>query len=764
MKENDSNPVDAQALWITLQELEAGTLPPTERDALVDLLAHSPEAQDAYLEYFELSAMIADEAKTHSEISSLPCVTVEPERNPSRPSILRMPKALWMAAAVVILSLCLQPLLSPFFLNHPPAASMALTAVPGSQWTIDGPTGASNNLSEGSTLRVSTGSVKLHHPSGAHLLVQGPAAVAFPQLHKPMVESGWIWIDTENNLQAFEVATPELLIHDIGTRFGVHVPDDGSAVLHLIDGEIDAFSRNSQRKLVSLKPENRAFAINAEGETNSQTLAPDPFLTIDPLLAQLAGYETTLLSQSPSGYWKLDDALEDDLTNYAVDGTAGRLHPQLRNNVPGPQGGLGFLGFGKGNKAVRFSGTSLWAPLSLGSAPVHDETLFQENFASGGTLHDSRSTGALHHVRWIATPAFQRNGDIFPSATGTATLAFTPVNGAVYTLDASFLDLHATSSSDDAWIALGFANGQGISSEIYGDTENRFLEGQTAGRAWMLFRTTENPLEHTSQLGTTGKNGGLADQIPWKNWNRGHGGDVDMRVVLDTTGGAGHWTATWFAKRPSDPKYTMVRATTELMNESINSVGIAIGKQGVSGHVKSFALNATSASAYGRGGRLADAPSTLTRHAGAISFWTRPHRTGTSDQIIWTAGNAPDNDSMHLRITPSGHLRFFIDNDRYDLSVSSDIALAYDSWHHVVTTWGPDAAEIHLNGKRIGSVTHTTTMPSDELPDLYVGSGPLRSRFANFSGTIDEIAIWNRRLSPAEIQRQYESARPSPPP
>ncbi len=763
MNDDSSNthPVDAETLWTTLQELEAGTLPVTDRDALMEWLARSPEAQNAYLEYFELSAMIADEAKTHSEISSLPCVAVKPESKASQPSILRMPGTLWMAAAaVVILALCLHPLLT----NRPPAASMTISAVPGSQWTVDGQTATSNNLAEGSTLRVSTGSVKLHHPSGARLIVQGPAAIVFPQLHKPIVESGWVWIDNENDNLMFEVTTPELLIRDIGTRFGVHVPQAGSATLHLLDGQIDAFSRTNHRKLASLKPEDRAIEINAEGEATALALSPDPFPSIIPLLSKADSYGTTLLSQSPSGYWKLDDALEDDLTNLAVDGTAGRLHPQLRHEESGPQGTLGFPGFGKGNKAVRFSGTGLWAPLSLGSAPVHNETLFQEIFASGGTLHRSHPAGAMRDVRWVATPAFQRNGDIAPSATGTATLAFTPVNGAVYTLDASFRDLHATGEADDAWIALGFAKGQGISSRIYGWTENRFLEGQTTGRAWMLFRATENPLEHTSQLGTTGKNGGLADQLPWTNWNRGYGGDVDMRVVLDTTSGAGHWTATWYAKRPSDPEYTMVRATTKLINEAINSVGIAVGKQGVSGNLKSFVLKAASASTHSREERLADAPSTLTRHAGAVSFWIKPQRNSTSDQIIWTAGNAPDNDSMHLRITPSGHLRFFIDNDRYDLSVTSDSALFFDTWQHVVATWGPDAAEIHLNGKRIGSVAPATTMPSDELPDLYVGSGPLGSRFANFTGTIDEFATWNRRLSPAEIQRQYESALSSPPP
>jgi len=68
------------------------------------------------------------------------------------------------------------------------------------------------------------------------------------------------------------------------------------------------------------------------------------------------------------------------------------------------------------------------------------------------------------------------------------------------------------------------------------------------------------------------------------------GSSIDLRVVLDTTLGAGAWTATWYAKRPADTSYTVVRTTATLLNETINAVGIAKSNNGITGTIVSFSL------------------------------------------------------------------------------------------------------------------------------------------------------------------------------
>ena len=149
----------------------------------------------------------------------------------------------------------------------------------------------------------------------------------------------------------------------------------------------------------------------------------------------------------------------------------------------------------------------------------------------------------------------------------------------VYTLDASVTGI----SGDGNWIALGFANGQSANS----GTNYRFVTGSDPeGRAWMLARgdNSANPnVGHT--VGTT-------DPANWAGaLANANGGDLDMRIVLDTTGGTGSWTATWYAKRPADGSYTEVRSSTTLPAEDIDSVGLAVSNTGISGTIESFSLN-----------------------------------------------------------------------------------------------------------------------------------------------------------------------------
>ncbi len=60
--------------------------------------------------------------------------------------------------------------------------------------------------------------------------------------------------------------------------------------------------------------------------------------------------------------------------------------------------------------------------------------------------------------------------------------------------------------------------------------------------------------------------------------------------MLDTTGGAGAWTATWFAKLPTDAGFSKVRPAGTLLDENITSVGIAYSSTNVEGNISSFRL------------------------------------------------------------------------------------------------------------------------------------------------------------------------------
>jgi hypothetical protein len=240
------------------------------------------------------------------------------------------------------------------------------------------------------------------------------------------------------------------------------------------------------------------------------------------------------------------------------------------------------------------------AALALAVSSVQAVTvIYEQSFTPGagtaGLNGTSPSTGANN---WVASNnRFQADGDILEGGTtsataaGSATLLLVPVDGLVYTLDVSFRNaagtVNAATPNENDWFAVGFAKGQSTGQS----TSDRFLGSNVIGKAWMLFRgaNTAN-VNNVTQLGSA-----TVGNTTSNNWSDStlaatYGGGMDMRVVLDTTGGTGNWTASWFAKLPASGSFTLVGAAATLLDEDINSVGVAISGRGVDADMTYFRL------------------------------------------------------------------------------------------------------------------------------------------------------------------------------
>lgn len=235
------------------------------------------------------------------------------------------------------------------------------------------------------------------------------------------------------------------------------------------------------------------------------------------------------------------------------------------------------------------------------------EVIYAEDFSGeaavdlDGTTPDTTTGGAV----WTAAPLFDANGEVnFTDAgRGSATLPFMPIDGVVYTLDVSLGDVTTApdpgSSNDESWIGLGFARGQ---SSGTGD-DFRFINESTVGdgvigRAWTFNRGSgaSGAFGNTAFLGNGGgagpPNPGLASGAAWTTDAVTFGGNMTLRIVLDTTAGAGNWTATWYADTGAGLK--VIRATTAVLDESINSVGLAVSSSFAFGSIESFSLTSVS--------------------------------------------------------------------------------------------------------------------------------------------------------------------------
>jgi Concanavalin A-like lectin/glucanases superfamily len=686
--------------------------------------------------------MLQAEAATHAELGDLPKVArFDPPSRLFRRSLLAAAALLLLAAAVAAL----------IQVARPEIPDLVLTAAPDTRWTVSGKSteadGQTTRVRQGSTLRVTSGTLELRLDSGATMVVQGPAHVSFPKLASPVLKSGWLWIDSGGSGEKFELSTPDLRMRNLGTRFGVRVPAEGPAEVHLIQGKLEVSSESFPGKILELVPEDCGLAIVPHGEPTPVTRARDPFPEIAGLLAAPANYANTVRGQNPVSYWRLDDAPDGRLRNEVDGEAAGRARPGVSLGA-GPRAEDGFAGFGTTNLAARLDGKTSDSRLSLGAAPPRDQgLLFRDTFDGEGPLHQRTPQVTSNETSWMSAHHFRANGWI-SSGTASATLAFQPVDGVVYTLDGSFRGV-SSPTGDYPWVALGFASGQSTGTK----TGDRFVLGKVTGRAWILFRGTG------PELGNTTQDVGDSNPNPWENWSRGVGGDIDLRIVLDTTRGYGNWTATWFARRPGTGPFLKVGSTRTLPNEAIRSVGIAVSGSKIQARITNFSLRADAEMEHPASRLRAEGPAKLIQTTGAVSCWLRRESGSGQRAILWSAGRDPADDSIQLRLETDGRIGFFMENGRFDVLLTSDEMLDEDRWHHLVASWSSSTVDLFLDGRRVAWMRESLGLTSDILPDLRVGGGDNLTGIPSFTGLIDEVAVWNRSLTPVEIEQQFRSAR-----
>jgi len=180
-----------------------------------------------------------------------------------------------------------------------------------------------------------------------------------------------------------------------------------------------------------------------------------------------------------------------------------------------------------------------------------------------GTTPDVTTGGAT----WVARSSYKADGSFTWESMAAMSLAFTPVDGLVYTLDAKFENVTGAH-----WVQFGFGNGE---------------DPAWSARVWHLLRTAEGgAAAHSAYVDGWGSGVAWSDLATLK-----YDEPLDARIVLDTTGGTGDWLATWYAKADSDSDYTEVREETPLTAEDIDSVGFGVFNTEKTGKFLSFSLS-----------------------------------------------------------------------------------------------------------------------------------------------------------------------------
>lgn len=144
------------------------------------------------------------------------------------------------------------------------------------------------------------------------------------------------------------------------------------------------------------------------------------------------------------------------------------------------------------------------------------------------------------------------------------------------------------------------------------------------------------------------------------------------------------------------------------------------------------------------------------------SLWFKPNQNyGAADfySLIIRTTDAGFTDMIgkpNFGSAANNKFQFYMFNGSLVLNKATTIDFIANQWYHVVATRNNTTTKIYLNAAKEGEVTYTN--PSFFYSDLYLGGHATFNRWY-FNGTLDDLRIYNRALSDAEIQAIYNAEK-----
>ncbi len=97
-----------------------------------------------------------------------------------------------------------------------------------------------------------------------------------------------------------------------------------------------------------------------------------------------------------------------------------------------------------------------------------------------------------------------------------------------------------------------------------------------------------------------------------------------------------------------------------------------------------------------------------------------------------------------------------------DKAVAGETRIERYAWNHVVQVRSGKRVRIYLNGALRPEIDTEATGTTPGADTLFIGGPPDGTN--SFEGRIDEVAVWNRAVTPAEIVKMFKAAGPGPGP
>ncbi len=138
-----------------------------------------------------------------------------------------------------------------------------------------------------------------------------------------------------------------------------------------------------------------------------------------------------------------------------------------------------------------------------------------------------------------------------------------------------------------------------------------------------------------------------------------------------------------------------------------------------------------------------------------IEAWVKPTDYANNATIAAkTTGNGSANNTYELRIEQTTGKLQFLGFDTALRTITSSSAVPTGTFAHIAVTKSGGSATLYIDGSPVGTGSIGTTTTNTNT--LKLGA---RDDLANFfKGTIDEVKLYSRALSPREIENDFSSA------
>jgi len=137
----------------------------------------------------------------------------------------------------------------------------------------------------------------------------------------------------------------------------------------------------------------------------------------------------------------------------------------------------------------------------------------------------------------------------------------------------------------------------------------------------------------------------------------------------------------------------------------------------------------------------------ITTNALTFSVWAKTSYPATSQEIL-------RKQSSYIFRIGVGVLVFYVHDGTDWRSISETASIFDDEWHHLVAVWDGTTAWLYVDGVMIKEQALAYTMALNNN-NLYIGSSVGSASF--FNGSLDEIRIYDKALTEAEIKYLYQN-------